>query len=135
MSASNVTCLDSYLVWNTEACHRTISNCWMWWDFSYHWWSIFKMHNNSIQLRFQKNQHEGGKEGIMWWLTMHCVSNARNPADSQGQQKRVWTWVVLTIILWLVKGWINSLVKFSKKSHSSKNLNKVRFTLKYMCHR
>ena len=67
MSAFDVTCLYSYSEWNPEACYRSISKCWRWWDFPYSWWNIFKMHNNSIYFRCFKLV-------LWWWLEVFTCS-------------------------------------------------------------
>ena len=59
ISASDVACLDSDSEWNPEAFHKSMSKCWMWWDFSYNWWNILKIHNNSIHFKCFRL--------VLWW--------------------------------------------------------------------
>ena len=41
--------IQTMLSWPTLS--RSISKCLMWWHFTYSWWNIFKMHDNSIHFR------------------------------------------------------------------------------------
>ena len=50
-SAVIVADLDWYLEGNPEEFHWSGSKCWKWWDISYVWWNIFKIHKSSINFR------------------------------------------------------------------------------------